>query len=956
MHTRGPVVRCFVASAIATLIFIHAHTVFADVVWQSAPNHDHEMLVDLQRPGLRWFDGTEYQPVKFIGTWDGPDFVADASTTVRLWDRSISEANIFEIGLRISSDGDPYYWTNPDGPSYWADLLYGFPFDGIVKTTSPKADVIQERIMPTIAGTVIHHGDQLWTYLAPSSAFFGAPDNYIGSASSTPTFQICENGCEPSTPPLPPPPPKYCTPGVDPDCNSNVMFLPGIEGSELFTPGTLTENKIWLPNSLFGFDVPNLDLTNSAATNNVYTKEKHILANAYHIYPIYSDFINAMNLLKLQNKIVDWEPIAYDWRLDYSELVANGNDIDGKIYYHGTNAATSTPYISQELRRLAATSRTGKVTIITHSNGGLLAKTLLSHPEYSQYIDRLIMVAAPQLGTPEAIPGLLHGADQSLPFENFPILFSAPAARQLSLYTPMVYNLLPSDRFFTYTDDPVIKFDPSSMNDWLTKYSDTANLGVGIHSEELLKNFATDVSRGAPAINDVATPGLANTTLLKNAITMHASLDAWVRPAGLQVITIAGWGNETLSNIEYERSETGCTIANATGCSSPTYGNQVTFKLNKVIDGDGTVVEPSAHWANGAITTRYWINLLKFNQIFGFNAPGALRTAHGNIFEVPQLITFLSNIVTSTSAPLPQFISDTEPVYDGSDPRLHFVLHSPLTLGFTDSKGNYTGITASTTVSNIPGVDYERIGEVQWLSIPKSLAGQVVMRGTGSGRFTLDIEEVNGNETLATSTFAAVPSSTSTIVTINIDPTVSPTLSSTLNIDFNGDGIVDRVLHAKQGNVVLPDITAPEVGVSVSTSTRDISVIGIDDSLLPTTVTKTATTTTVVDTSENKTTLYFQKTFTGNILTYARLTGINYGTSTVSLPSSFVYIWDSSKTLISQTVVVDNNFGIEALYDKAKDRTTILVKKKGTAVQTVTLAGFRLVKLTTNKGSIGYSW
>jgi pimeloyl-ACP methyl ester carboxylesterase len=68
----------------------------------------------------------------------------------------------------------------------------------------------------------------------------------------------------------------------------------------------------------------------------------------------------------------------------------NGSQtLDGKIYYRGTNAATSTPYIIQELRRLAATSKTGKVTIIAHSNGGLLAKALLTHPEYAQYVDNL---------------------------------------------------------------------------------------------------------------------------------------------------------------------------------------------------------------------------------------------------------------------------------------------------------------------------------------------------------------------------------------------------------------------------------------------------------------------------------------------------------------------------------------------------------------------------------------
>jgi hypothetical protein len=138
--------------------------------------------------------------------------------------------------------------------------------------------------------------------------------------------------------------------------------------------------------------------------------------------------------------------------------------------------------------------------------------------------------------------------------------------------------------------------------------------------------------------------------------------------------------------------------------------------------------------------------------------------------------------------------------------RLFFKLHSPLTLGFTDTQGNYTGSTPTTTLFTIPGVDYERFGEVQWLSIPQSMKGQVTMHGAGTGSFALDIESVNGNTVLATTTFAAVPSATSTIATLNIDPTVSPTASSTLSVDFNGDGIVDTTLSAKEGRVVVPKV------------------------------------------------------------------------------------------------------------------------------------------------------
>ena len=751
-----------------------------------------------------------------------------------------------------------------------------------------------------------------------------------------------------------------CTPGIDHNCNSNVMFLPGMESSELFAPGVIGENKIWLPNSLAGLDVQNLDLTNSASANNVYTKEKGIIDFAYGGFGVYAKFIIAMTSLQNgDHAFNEWEPIAYDWRLDYEDLLAHGNDINGKIYYRGTNAATSTPYIVQELKRLASTSRTGKVTIVAHSNGGLLAKALLTHPEYAQYVDKLVMVAVPQLGTPQAVGALLQGYDQGLPSVASRV-FNDANARFLALNAPSAYNLLPSSQYFTYTDNPVITFNPASMPDWLIKYSDVAHPGAGIHSTTLLRNFMTDSTRGTPDRNDTATPAIASRALFDTAMSVHINLDATT--TGVRVITIAGWGNETLSSIEYTREQNGCAAQTVLGCASPTYSGQITYNPHIVIDGDGTVVESSAQWTSGASTTRYWVNLDTYNCQTPFtclpqNGPlSVFRTAHANIFEVPQLNTLLSNLITNSSAGLPQYITATQPMYNGTEPRLHFVLHSPLTLGFIDSSGNYTGSTATTSVSNIPGVDYERFGEVQWLSVPKSLAGKVIMRGTGTGTFALDIESVNGNTTLATTTFAAVPTATSTVATIIIDPNTSPTQGATLSVDFNGDGTVDRTLQAKQGNIVLPDITPPEAVITVSTTTKDILVLGIDDTSPTTTIAKTATTTTITDQSGNKTTLFFQKTFNGNILTYAKLTGISYGTSTTPLPSSFLYVWDATKTLISQTVVANSQFAIEALYDKKKDKTTIIVFKKNVLTQTTTLTGLRLIKLTTNKGVVSYSW
>ncbi len=57
-----------------------------------------------------------------------------------------------------------------------------------------------------------------------------------------------------------------------------------------------------------------------------------------------------------------------------------------------------------------------------------------------------------------------------------------------------------------------------------------------------------------------------------------------------------------------------------------------------------------------------------------------------------------------------------------------------------------------------------------------------------------------------------------------------------------------------------------------------------------------------------------------------------------------------------ETVVAGKTFGIQATYDKAKNKTTIIVLKKGLKIQTQTVPGLVIIKLITNNGNITYGW
>jgi len=609
---------------------------------------------------------------------------------------------------------------------------------------------------------------------------------------------------------------NYTTIAPDPVAaynHSNVLFLPGIMGSRL---SDATGEVRWLSEDDTEADYIRMNNDGTSALPDIAAKDAIDTADFQQGYTnIYKSFLNEMKNWETTYHITA-TTTPYDWRLDYDTVVTNGRKLaNGNISYLVSPEAGHDPYILETLKTLASNSPTGKVTLIAHSQGGLIAKALMQKmgdAQTAQYIDKVILIATPQLGTPKAVGGLLNGFDMG-------ILNAVhdEKIRQLAQNTPSAYNLLPSQNYFTYVDDPVIAISSSTLHSWSSVYGDI------IHDQQNMFHFMTDTAgtRSKPGYAELNDPEIVQQSFLDRAKVVHDTLDAWTPPNGVQLTTIAGWGMETLSGIEYLKVHM-CFAFNLGG-ECVQWGDVQTLSPQHVIDGDGTVVELSAQWANGAVVpSRYWVDLKGYNeQPENYLALGFIDRDHKNILEVEQLRTLLTNILTNKTSVL-QYISTIAPTYSGDKPRLHFTLHSPLTLGFKDTQGNYSGATATSTLANIPGVTYERYGEVQWLSVPKELAGQLILQGTASGSFTLDAEEVNGNDILSTTSFEGIPSSTSTIVTMDIIPNQSVTASSTLVIDYNGDGTTDLTLPAKENSVVT--LTTQKVPLTVTANNQTITL------------------------------------------------------------------------------------------------------------------------------------
>ena len=616
------------------------------------------------------------------------------------------------------------------------------------------------------------------------------PDIYLASSTywttvgKGPIFDSTDHVTWFDTRPTTPPPPPL------PICCSSILFLPGFEASRLYKTSVTSctvncEDTLWEPNGNSDVEALFMTVLGESVDDSIYTRD--VLDEAYSVLNIYKSFLEKMQDMKSDGDITDFSAVPYDWRLPLSDILESGKKIDANnISYL---AATSSPYILQELRRLVSSSQNGKVTIVAHSNGGLLAKALLKkladeNDPLIGKVDTLILVAVPQLGTPSAVTSLLHGYDQGIPTTMGPFL-SSRTARTFGHNVSSAYNFLPSDEYFDQVDTPIVTFD-ASMTDWISRY------GAVVNSENGLDTFLTDsFGRVTSDSSDTKTPTSLISSLLSSAETQHTILDNWTPPAGMEVIDIAGWGiPTTISGLKYSLHK-----------------GEIKLEPTWTIDGDGTVVTPSALWTNGnASTTRYWVDEGKYNKDNSVQTGFGLNPLdHPDILEIPELITFIStNITTSSITTLPTYISTSTPTRQIgiNDTRLIYSLHSPLTLDIYDNLGNHTGISTTTgqIEEQIPGTYFIQFGDVKYIFTDTGSPMTITMSGYDTGTFTFAIEQVQGDSIVSTVTFADIPTTPTTKVNMTIGNNIN-TLSP-LNVDSDNNGTSDITLTPVIDDVV----------------------------------------------------------------------------------------------------------------------------------------------------------
>jgi hypothetical protein len=591
------------------------------------------------------------------------------------------------------------------------------------------------------------------------------------------------------------------------ECCSSVLFIPGLEGSRLFKEQKLSfgfgtiSHRLWEP--LSNIDIKGLYLDNTGKTIDPTIYSADPIDKALGLKGVYGKLMEDLATMVSIGKIKEWRPFGYDWRKPIDEVVLG---IEKK--------KATTESLIDTVTNMAKNSKTGKVSIVAHSNGGLVSKYLvkkLSDMGKADLIDKVISVAVPYLGTPQAILGLLHGSDQSLAYG---LITKESVARELGANMSSAYSLLPSREYFTHTFGPIIAFASSTIAGvnggkfprWISDAVGQNGFILGVGE-----------ARASASSSDTAIPINGNSSLMSAAETLHGAIDAFIWPAGIINWAIVGWNQVTASGIYYSEKTKCLGSLIGISCGARPVHEKVVSML-----GDGTVMAESAGF--GANTTLS-LNLQSVSATDGANIK------HANILESPTTLRLIDSILTSSLATntdetaaifgaLPSGVVIGKgggvsnmlglPVSGVSnDMYLSISTHSPVELHIYDANGNHTGEIQSPDgvedvytayEEDIPGSDFTKSDDGDtYIHLPDDgKQYSLEIYGTGVGEFTLDIERKKGTETVSSVEYPMVPVTPFSVATTSVVMGVSGASSivkTPLVLDVDGDGVVDKLIQ-----------------------------------------------------------------------------------------------------------------------------------------------------------------
>lgn len=674
----------------------------------------------------------------------------------------------------------------------------------------------------------------------------------------------------------------------------------------------------------------------------------------------------------------------YDWRKDLKD-VAN----------HEFRAA---------LDHRIASSSDGMVDIIAHSQGGLVVKRLLyDHSEYAAHIRKLIFLGTPHLGAPKSAKTLLFGDAFEIKFA-YVFGLDPQTVRYISQNMPSVYQLLPTrayfDRvpsYFGYEED---KWFGDDVHEKFVGYEQTA---------QALKRFGLNASLidKADAFHgqhfdetDFGHMGIDITNIVG---CRTSTLGSFMYRAGSgepsYVTYVAGDGTVPLT------SATGFTGASRTYFGWSDAFIHGTLPSNKRIHNtiayiltDAPVLQDPylSRSAEGCRLSGWQFSLHSPATLHVYDETGAhLGLGENGILEAEIPGVAYDVLGEETFVFVPDAVEDVDEEGEPSSVPKHYTVHlnatASGTMSFMVRRIVDTDQTRMASFLHVPIATSTRavidIGEAV-----EDLALHMDWDGDGVGEYTIQPTTVlagdAGTDTEPPITTAQVQGpegehgwyiGTTTVslsaedtdagvyklyVAQNDDPYAPYTVP--LPIQAEGTSTVSYFAEDMLGNKERPrtltirrDTKAPEARVMLDPTTKRMRVEGVD--MNPSSVTQSAGHYTVRDVAGHTTVLSFEDTWHTALLSYARLTSVQYNTAApvpvprTTLTAAWGRVYTPTVPLV-QTVLARDLYGVVATYDPKRDRTQAVVKVKGAPFASHMFPGVELVVLHTKEGQIEYSF
>lgn len=581
------------------------------------------------------------------------------------------------------------------------------------------------------------------------------------------------------------------------ECCSSVVFLPGIKGSVLKKDRLLTEDTLWPP-TVWSDDVPQLALDEEG--NSIEDVFVDGLLNTFKGVSVYGNFSAYMDELVGEGVISEWQPLPYDWRFSPTHTIEEGVQTRDEVID-----------VIERIENIAEDSSTKKVTIIAHSMGGIFGKAIIKELEdqgKEYLVDSFVMVGSPQLGTPQAIPSLLHGHDEGI---GFGFIVSARISRFIAQNMSSVYDLLPSSAYFDAITEPVVIFDEeaSFTEDWRGVWGDD----IDSYSEQKDFLVGESVQRDVPAIYDLSSPSVLDADLISGAESLHEGLDSYQIPDNIRTVQLAGWGIPTVKSTIYKNRHA---IFNA-------------FEPVFTIEGDKTVVTPSAVSTEGE---KYYLNLFEYNEQLDSDIQ------HRDLLDAQSIQDVIHQIVLGNQIVDIDNISIDKPNTNDISQQLLVSTHSPVVLGVYDEEGRFTGIDQDQNMESdfieikeeIPLSTFVAFGESQYIFLPEEGEYTFVYKGTGNGSTTVEIGSFVDDSVTTIAAYTDIATTEQTEATFELDSTRP--LETQIQLDHNGDGSIDTVVVSDQEQQE-PEQTLESLFADLTTMVRDLDISkGIKNKLL----------------------------------------------------------------------------------------------------------------------------